>query len=172
MHMGNSTDSLIRGLLWGTALCLAVTAGCGLRAVPVYRSGSTIREDGLPAVDRGQFLGELSLYQGTPYREGGNNLSGIDCSGLVRAVYGALGVRLERRVLDQYGQGLAVARRDAGTGDLVFFGRGGTPSHVGIVISRGEMVHSSSSKGVVVEEIDEFSKSMNLIGIRRVAKLR
>ena len=147
-------------------------AGCGLRAVPMYRNAGPALEASLPSVERDQFLSELSLYQGTPYREGGNSLSGIDCSGLARAVYGALGVDLYRRAIDQYGQGLPVSRRQVTTGDLVFFGRGGTPTHVGVAVSGSQMMHSSSSRGVVVEDIDEFSESMKLIGIRRVARLR
>jgi cell wall-associated NlpC family hydrolase len=138
----------------------------------MYRSPGPAIESTLPLVGRDDLLGELSLYLGTPYREGGNNVSGIDCSGLVRAVYGALGVKLGRRVIDQYGQGVPVSRRGVSTGDLVFFGDGGIPTHVGIAVSGRQMTHSSSSRGVVVEDIDEFSDSMRLVGVRRVARLR
>jgi cell wall-associated NlpC family hydrolase len=138
----------------------------------MYRDPTPATGSNLPAVRRDLFLSELRLYRDTPYREGGNSLSGIDCSGLARSVYGALGVELHRRVIDQYGQGVPVSRRDVETGDLLFFGRGGTPSHVGIAVSRTQMTHSSSSRGVVVDDIDEFSKSLKLIGIRRVALLR
>jgi hypothetical protein len=162
----------MRNAFWIAALGMAVSAGCGLRAVPMYRDPSPTVETSLPVVERDGLLSELSLYKGTPYREGGSSLSGIDCSGLARAVYGGLGVGLYRRVIDQYGQGVPVSRRDVGTGDLLFFGRGGTPTHVGIAVSGSQMTHSSSSGGVVVEDIDEFSRSMKLLGIRRVAILR
>ena len=173
MRLGDSTGSIVRNTFWIVALGMAVLAGCGLRAVPMYRDPSpTVEASRLPVVERNDLLSELSLYLGAPYREGGNSLSGIDCSGLARAVYGALGVDLYRRAIDQYGQGVPVSRRDVGTGDLLFFGRGGIPSHVGIAVSVSQMTHSSSSRGVIVEGIDEFSKSMKLIGIRRVARLR
>ncbi len=162
----------MRNSFWIVALGMAVLAGCGLRAVPMYRDPSPTVEASLPVVERDGLLSELSLYQGTPYREGGNSLSGIDCSGLARAVYGVLGVDLYRRTIDQYGQGVPVSRRDVGTGDLLFFGRGGIPTHVGIAVSGSQMTHSSSSRGVIVDGIDEFSESMKLIGIRRVARLR
>lgn len=170
--MGDSAGSIVRNAFWIVALGMALWTGCGLRAVPMYRNPNQTIEASLPVVGRDDLLSELSMYLGTPYREGGNNLNGIDCSGLARAVYGALGVDLYRRVIDQYGQGVPVSRRNVGTGDLVFFGRGGIPTHVGIAVSRRQMTHSSSSRGVVVEDIDEFSKSTKLIGIRRVARLR
>ncbi len=172
MRLGDSAGSIVRDAFWVVALMMAVVTGCGLRAVPIYRDAGGAVETSLPVVHRDDLLSELSLYQGTPYREGGNDLSGIDCSGLARAVYGVLGVDLHRRVIDQYGQGVPVSRRDIGTGDLLFFGRGGTPTHVGIAISGSQMTHSSSSRGVVVDDIEEYSKSMKLIGIRRVARLR
>jgi cell wall-associated NlpC family hydrolase len=140
--------------------------------VPVYRADAPIPDADLPHVDRGLFLSELRLYRGAPYREGGNSISGIDCSGLARAVYSGLGVALPRTVLDQYRQGAPVGRRAVATGDLVFFGRGSTPTHVGLAVSRHEMMHSSTSRGVVLEDINAFSKEMHLIGIRRVANVR
>jgi hypothetical protein len=158
--------------LWGLALGLLLFAGCGLRAVPIYRDQVALYQAGLPVLERDDFLSELSLYQGAPYREGGNSLSGIDCSGLARAVYGALGIKLHRRAADQYGQGIPVARSQVSTGDLLFFGGGGTPAHVGIAVTKNEMMHSSSSRGVVLEDIEEFTEAMHLIGVRRVANLR
>jgi cell wall-associated NlpC family hydrolase len=172
MRLGNSANNLIRIAVWGSALVLLVFEGCGLRAVPIYRVDAPPPSAGLPVVDRDDFLSELSLYQGAPYREGGNSIAGIDCSGLVRAVYGTLGVPLRRTVLEQYGQGWAVDRGHTRTGDLLFFGRSGTPTHVGIAISDREMMHSSSSRGVVLEDIDAYVSHSNLIGIRRVADLR
>jgi hypothetical protein len=153
-------------------LWTVVVAGCALQAVPVYRDPDGGVGPTFPVVERDDLMRELNVYLGTPYRQGGNSLAGIDCSGLSRAVYGALGVELHRRVVDQYRQGAAVSRRSMNTGDLVFFGKRGNPMHVGIAVSRSEMVHSSSSRGVVVEDIDVFSRSMDLMGIRRVARVR
>jgi hypothetical protein len=174
MRMGNSTDSLTRCIFWGLALAVLFAAGCGLRAVPLYRSDASRYgyNAALPVVERDQFLAELGLYKGTPYRMGGNSLSGVDCSGLVRAVYGAFGVRIPRTVVDQYGQGVVVGRGAVNAGDLVFFGNRRNPTHVGIAVSRDRMVHASSSRGVVVEDIDEFANGMGLAGARRVANVR
>jgi hypothetical protein len=171
MRLGNSTGNLNRAVVWGLLLIAMVFVGCGLRAVPIYRSEVPGSADGLPVVDRNQLLSELRLYEGTPYREGGNTITGIDCSGLVRTVYGALGVRLPRTVLEQYAWGMPVSQGAMQTGDLLFFGRG-KPTHVGIAISDRAMMHSSSSRGVVVEDIRAYSDHTTLIGVRRVADLR
>jgi cell wall-associated NlpC family hydrolase len=146
-------------------------AGCGASSAPVYRDNVSWEDDRLPRASRDKLLEELSLYQGTPYMNGGDTSRGIDCSGLVNSVYASLGITLPRTVLEQFGQGVSRSRKEVRTGDLVFFGKQGRPTHVGIAVTNREMMHSSSSRGVVLDEIDEFSKSLKIIGIRRVARL-
>jgi cell wall-associated NlpC family hydrolase len=57
------------------------------------------------------------------------------------------------------------------TGDLVFFG-GRTPDHVGIAVSDREMVHASTTRGVVLDDMAAFAKTSRLSGVRRVVALR
>jgi len=146
--------------------------GCGaMKPAPIYRAGEAGREAELPRVVREDLLNEISLYHGAPYREGGTSMTGVDCSGLVQVVFTSLGLRLPRTVAEQYGHGIPVSSKDVRTGDLVFFGGSSLPSHVGIAISTREMIHASSSGGVVVESIDAFAGSMRLVGIRRIVRL-
>ncbi len=149
---------------------IAVISGCGASSAPVYRDNVSYEDDRLPRASRDKLLDELSLYQGTPYMGGGTTSRGIDCSGLVNSVYASVGVTLPRTVLEQFGQGVSRGRKDVKTGDLVFFGKQGKPTHVGIAVTNREMMHSSSSRGVVLGGIDEFAKSLKIIGIRRVAR--
>jgi hypothetical protein len=146
-------------------------AGCGVKPAPIYRDQASSLEARLSRVHRDDFLNELSLYQGAPYQEAGSSITGVDCSGLVLAVFGSFGVRLPRTVMEQFGHGLPLGRRDVRTGDLVFFGKGDQPTHVGIAVSGREMFHSSSSRGVILEDIDEFSRSLKILGIRRIVRL-
>jgi cell wall-associated NlpC family hydrolase len=90
---------------------------------------------------------------GTPYRSGGADPRGFDCSGFTQHVFLQLGVALPRTVLEQAAAGNRVDRRDLREGDLVFFAIDGrTVSHVGIVVSADRFVHAPSSRGSVREE--------------------
>ena len=86
---------------------------------------------------RAVVLAEREL--GVPYRWGGADPSGFDCSGLVVYVYGRLGVRLPHFAAAQYRAGRHVARADLRPGDLVFFDR---LDHVGIYVGSNRFVHA------------------------------
>jgi cell wall-associated NlpC family hydrolase len=80
---------------------------------------------------------------GTPYLWGGEGAGGFDCSGLVQAAYTAAGVALPRVAQAQYDATATntVPLDQLRPGDLVFFGAStGAITHVGIVVSPGEMV--------------------------------
>jgi hypothetical protein len=111
----------------------------------------------------------LSL-QGSPYRPGGADSSGFDCSGLVRYVFAQHGVVLPRSAGEQYLAGRAVDFRDLAPGDLVFFSTAPPEAtHVGIAIGGDEFVHAPNTRGAVrVERLSAAYWSKRLIGVRRV----
>jgi cell wall-associated NlpC family hydrolase len=88
---------------------------------------------------------------GTPYSWGGESAAGFDCSGLVQAAYAAAGIELPRVAQDQYDAGPPLpAGEPLEPGDLVFFGADPADvTHVGIVVSSGEMVDAPHSGAVV-----------------------
>ncbi len=104
-----------------------------------------------PAAANAVLIRAISLV-GTPYRYGGNTPEGgFDCSGLVNYVYSdMLDLKLPRtsRQLADY-QGPRIAPRQLTPADLVFFGSGGTVSHVGIYVGQGRFVHAPSTGGTV-----------------------
>ena len=112
----------------------------------------------------------LSL-RGAPYRNGGVDPSGFDCSGFVRYVYQQHGVPMPREVREQFRVGQTVDRSRLEPGDLVFFSTVAPgASHVGIVIGGDQFVHAPSERGVVrVENLSSQYWSSRYIGAKRVS---
>lgn len=108
--------------------------------------------------------------RGTPYRNGGSDTEGFDCSGFTRFVFAQHGVHLPREVRDQFQLGEKIDRDDVAPGDLVFFNTSSHgPSHVAIAVGRDEFVHAPSSRGVVrIEHLSSQYWARRLIGVRRV----
>jgi len=108
--------------------------------------------------------------RGTPYRNGGSDPSGFDCSGFTQWVFAHHGVALPREVDEQFKVGKKIKLDDLKPGDLVFFhtvSRGA--SHVGIFVADDQFVHAPSSKGVVrVESINASYWSSRFVGGRRL----
>lgn len=111
----------------------------------------------------------LSL-RGTPYRNGGSDPHGFDCSGFTQYVFSQHGVALPRDVSEQYRAGEAINPSQLAPGDLVFFATTAPDvSHVAIAIGGDEFVHAPSSSGVVrVEHLSGSYWSPRFVGARRV----
>ncbi len=100
-------------------------------------------------------------YVGTPYRYGGMNRSGMDCSGLLFVAFREADLQIPRTSRDQSKYGKKVAMEELRPGDLVFFAakkRKRKVSHAGLVTetegSRSvKFIHSSTSLGVVESEL-------------------
>jgi cell wall-associated NlpC family hydrolase len=108
-------------------------------------------------------------YRGVPYRNGGSDPSGFDCSGFVQWVFAQHGMKVPREVRDQYDLGRKIGRTDIRPGDLVFFDTSGGASHVGIALGGDEFVHAPSSRGVVrVENYTSEYWKKRYVGTRRI----
>ena len=132
-----------------------VLAWAGLYA-STYSANATAPASGIGASagsSAAQAAVAYALAQlGTPYLWGGEGAGGFDCSGLVQAAYAAAGVQLPRVAQAQYDATAAnaVALDQVQPGDLVFFGGSlAAITHVGIVVSPGEMVDAPHTGAVV-----------------------
>ncbi|MCM1345590.1 MAG: NlpC/P60 family protein [Bacteroides sp.] len=110
--------------------------------------------------DNWQLLVESASWVGVPYRSGGNDRRGVDCSGLNIAIYNNVyGKKLSRKSLDQKEKDCKrVSRSELRSGDLVFFSTSNSKKkvgHTGIYLKDGKFVHASSSRGVIVSSLDE-----------------
>ncbi len=103
-------------------------------------------------IKNGRLYNFIELWTGVPYKFGGLDKDGIDCSGLTllleQQVYG---INLPRITYQQ----VAVIKRkyedELKEGDLVFFDFDGKQfSHVGVYLQNGYIVHASSTKGVIM----------------------
>ena len=109
-------------------------------------------------------------YLGAPYRMGGHDSDGIDCSNLVRVLYRDYdGTRLPASTKRLYNLPRSVARDDLAVGDLVFFKfDGSNVSHVGVYLGDGRFVHSSQSQGVIISSLSDSAYRDRYAGARRV----
>ena len=128
----------------------------------------------------------ISGFHGAPYRSGGTDPSGVDCSGLIQATFHQAGVNLPRTVAQQFGEGQPVALHNLRFGDVVFFNRFCQTArsrkyfaagmlnpaydeqvcHNGIYLGQGRFVHASP-KGVFVSRLDAEVWRVSFLGARR-----
>lgn len=157
--------STVRLLLMAAMPFLALlVSGCHSSRSAVNRSTSAgvVREyatDESPDAMGRELVDAALKWLGTRYRYGGDSRNGTDCSGLVMRLYSDVcALKLPRTTLGQRDYCTGLKRKEARPGDLVFFGSSkgnSSVSHVGVYIGKGEMVHASSSRGVVVSDIDK-----------------
>ena len=155
------TSSTLLLLVFGMMLL----GGCG--SVPSSRPdyGSTpVAVSG----SRAELLRVAAEQIGTPYRYGGNNRRGFDCSGLVQYAYSKVGIDVPRTTGQQWQHGRSPGRRYLVPGDLVFFSLGWRKSrHVGIYEGDGVFIHApSSGKRVSRASLDNPYWQERLIGAR------
>ena len=117
-----------------------------------------------------ELQGFIKDWMGVPYKYGGMNKSGIDCSGFTSVVYKELyDLKLPRTALDQYNSGKRIRINQLNGGDLVFFRgvRGAGIDHVGIYLEDGNFVHASTSIGVTISDLSEEYYESRFVGACR-----
>jgi len=108
-------------------------------------------------------------WLGVPYKYGGINEDGIDCSAFVMKVYGSFGYSLPRTAEQQFDFTTKISRELLEEGDLVFFKRRDKIFHVGIYIGQNQLIHASTSKGVIIQSLDDKWVKSNLYSFGRIS---
>jgi len=109
-------------------------------------------------------------WLGVPYKFGGTDYDGVDCSGFVQQLYQQVfDIRLPRTTDQMYAGGSFVRAGWLACADLLFFKniRGGGVDHVGIYIGNNKFVHASSSQGVVISDLTSEYYSAHFVSARR-----
>lgn len=97
-------------------------------------------------------------WYGTPYKFGGNNQNGIDCSGFTNILFNEIyNIQLPRISRDIAEKVKRKYTKDLKEGDLVFFsfGNSGVVNHVGVYLHNNNFVHASTSRGVIISNLSE-----------------
>jgi cell wall-associated NlpC family hydrolase len=115
-------------------------------------------------------VGTALALRGIPYRDGGSDPSGFDCSGFTQYVFAQHGLVLPREVRDQFRLGKAVKPEELAAGDVIFFTTTGPgPTHVAIAIGGDQFVHAPSTTGVVrVERLGSSYWAPRYLGAKRI----
>jgi len=123
---------------------------------------------------RQTIVNDAMRMTGIPYLWGGMSGNGIDCSGLARLLHRWVGVDIPRDA-DLQRNAAKPVEPPFETGDLFFFGEGGSNrniTHVGVSLGGWIMVHSSRGcNGVYVDDIQE-TKSLKEIYVSAGSFLR
>lgn len=108
-------------------------------------------------------------FVGVPYKWGGVDPNGWDCSGFVQEVFRLGGHQVPRLADAQYEACRRVEMGELEPGDLVFFNTDGSGvSHVGIFTGEDKFLHASSSRGVVEDSLQDGYFSQRYYGAGRL----
>lgn len=119
----------------------------------------------------GSLIGEAEKWLGVPYKWGGRDSAGTDCSGFVQSVYKAFGYNIPRTASEQYESSELIGEEEARPGDLIFFKIDERIVHVGLYAGNNKMIHASTKSGVIVQELNKYfyySKKENIAGYGRI----
>lgn len=177
----------LKGGLLTLLLLAALLAGCAgaprVPAPPAAVPPAPLRSPQEMALEEA-----LREFLRAPYRVGGTTPAGVDCSGLVLAVYQRLGIHLPRSAAEQFEQGRPVPLHRLRFGDVVFFNRYcqlkppeprlahilprpylQEVCHNGIYLGNGRFLHASP-RGVEVGRLDAEVWRLSFLGARRYLK--
>lgn len=108
-----------------------------------------------------QMINNAMSFLGVRYHGGGTTAAGMDCSGMVTAVYNIFEKKLPRSSNEMAKVGEKVDKSDVQEGDLIFFRTNGRKviNHVGMVVEVLEdeikFIHSSTQSGVIISSTKE-----------------
>ncbi|MFM7273216.1 MAG: NlpC/P60 family protein [Gammaproteobacteria bacterium] len=114
-------------------------------------------------------LEEHSAWKGVPYRLGGNDRRGLDCSAFTQRVYRErFGIAIPRETSSQRIAGRELPPARALPGDLLFFNTGPRDRHVGIYVGGQLFLHVSTQAGVMLSSLADSYWARRLVTAVRI----
>lgn len=122
----------------------------------------------------------IALYEfidhwiGTPYKWGGTDKRGIDCSAFIQRLFDSVyQIQVPRTSLEQFYTNWVDKFRTMShlsEGDLIFFKTIGNNvvSHVGLYLDNGYFINSSSTNGVSIASITDPYWKRKIVGAGRI----
>ncbi|MGK4566082.1 C40 family peptidase [Flavobacterium sp. 3HN19-14] len=121
-----------------------------------------------------QMINNAMGFLGVRYHGGGTTPAGMDCSGMVTAVFNIFEMKLPRSSNDMAKVGEKLEKDEIRKGDLIFFHTNGKHiiNHVGMVVEVSEdeikFIHSSTQSGVIISSTKEPYYKKNFVQANRV----
>lgn len=99
----------------------------------------------------------IDEWYGVPYKYGGQNKNGIDCSNFTSTLYKTIYNKpLKGSSSSIFDQCKVISKTQLKEGDLVFFKiENDKISHIGIYLQNNKFVHATTKKGVMIDDLDE-----------------
>lgn len=136
----------------------------GVIAVPI--SESTILK-----TTSDEFVQTVKKFSGTIFILGGISRWGIDSSGLVYICSKINGVEVPRNIIEMQSVGVSVSEKELLPGDIIFFStdsRKKDVSDVGVYIGENKFIHSSQTRGVIADTLEDNYFKDRICAIKRI----
>ncbi len=99
----------------------------------------------------------IDEWYGTPYKYGGKNKTGIDCSNFTSTLYSSIyNKSISGSSSSIFEKCSTISKSNMEEGDFVFFKIDGNKvSHIGVYLQNNKFVHATAKKGVMIDDLDE-----------------
>ncbi len=136
----------------------------GVIAVP-------IEDNIIPKTSKDEFIQTIKKFEGTIFIMGGISRWGVDSSGLAYICSKINGVDIPRDMVKMSKTGTEVESENIQPGDLIFFSTDSLKKDiydVGVYIGDNKFVHSSASRGVLNETLEDSYFKDRILTVRRI----
>ena len=136
----------------------------GVIAVP-------IEDNTIPKTSKDEFIQTIKKFEGTIFIMGGISRWGVDSSGLAYISSKINGVDIPRDIIEMSKTGTKVDLENIQPGDLIFFSTDSLKKDVydvGVYLGDNQFVHSSASRGVINETLEDSYFKDRIFTVRRI----